>query len=65
VSATEVHHILQSHQEGVSLRGISRITGRSIATVTQIVQKASEKAQMVHNQEVSQIGTESVASDEF
>jgi transposase-like protein len=65
VSEAQVHQILQSHQAGVSLRGISRITGRSITRVTQIVPKASEKAQMVHNQEVNQIDTESAAADEF
>jgi len=65
VSEAEIHTILQSHQEGVSIRGISRISGRSINTVTQIVQKASEKAQMVHNQDVSQIESDEIAADEL
>jgi transposase-like protein len=65
VSEAEVHQILQSHQAGVSLRGISRITERSVGTVTQLVQQASEKAQMVHNQEVSQIDSETIAADEL
>lgn len=65
VSEAEVHTILQSHQEGVSIRGISRVSQRSIGTVSGIVQRASEKAQMVHNQEVTQIESEAIAADEM
>jgi transposase-like protein len=65
VSETEVHHILQSHQEGVSIRGISRLTGRALGTVTEIVNQASAKAQMVHNQEVSEVEVEAILSDEM
>jgi transposase-like protein len=65
VSQAEVHQILQSHQEGVSLRGLTRISGRSTETVSQIIQRASEKAQMVHNQEVTEIDNEQVAADEL
>lgn len=55
VSAAELHTILQSHREGVSIRGISRISGRAINTVTQIVQQTVQKAQMVHNQEITDL----------
>lgn len=65
VSESEIHSILQSHQEGVSIRGISRISGRSIGTVTQIVNQTSQKAQMVHNQEVRDVEVEAIAADEF
>jgi transposase-like protein len=65
VSEAEMHTILQSHQEGVSIRGISRISGRAINTVTQIVKQSSEKAQMVHNQEVTQVDTDEIVADEL
>lgn len=65
VSETEVHTILQSHQEGTSLRGISRISGRSLGTVSQIVCQTAQKAQMVHNQEVRDVEVETIGADEF
>ncbi len=65
VSASEMHTILQSHREGVSIRGISRISGRSINTVTQIVQQTAQKAQMVHNQEVTELEVSTIAADEL
>lgn len=65
VSEAEVHTILQSHQEGVSIRGISRVSQRSIDTVTGIIQRASEKAQMVHNQEVTAIESDAISADEM
>jgi transposase-like protein len=65
VSETEIHTILQSHQEGVSIRGISRVSRRAINTVTQIVKQASEKAQLVHNQEVTEVETDGIAADEM
>jgi hypothetical protein len=57
--------ILQSHQEGVSLRGISRISGRAIGTVTDIVKQTAQRSQMIHNQEVSEVEVESIAADEM
>jgi transposase-like protein len=65
VSASEMHTILQSHREGVSIRGIIRISGRSINTVTQIVQQTAQKAQMVHNQEVTDLEVGTIAADEL
>ena len=53
----EVHTILQAHAEGSSLRGISRISGRAYGTVVSLVRDASQKAQMIQNQEVQQTGT--------
>jgi transposase-like protein len=55
VSAAEMDTILQSHPEGVSLRGISRMSGRSIGTVTDIVKQTAQRSQMIHNQEVSEV----------
>ncbi len=54
---------LQAHAEGSSLRGISRISGRAYGTVVSLVRDASQKAQMIHNQEVQQIETEEVMAD--
>ena len=65
VSPAEVHTILQSHTEGSSLRGVSRISGRAYGTVVSIVRAASQKAQMVHNEEVKEVKTETLSSDEM
>jgi hypothetical protein len=65
VNPAEVHTILQSHAEGSSLRGVSRISGRAYGTVVSLVRDASQKAQMIHNQEVKQIETEVFSADEM
>ena len=49
VSFEEVRIVLQSHCEGTSLRGISRISGLSYNTGVSLIRAASQKAQMVHN----------------
>lgn len=54
----------QRYKEGSSLRGISRISGRAYGTVVSLVRDASQKAQMLHNQEVQQIDTEEVIADD-
>jgi len=38
--------------EGSTLRGISRISGLAYETVVSIIHAASQKAQMIHNQEL-------------
>ncbi len=65
VSEEEVRIVLQSHAEGSSLRGISRISGLAYDTVVSIVRAASEKAQMVHNVQVQAVDTDAIAADEF
>jgi transposase-like protein len=65
VSEEDVRIILQSHAEGSSLRGISRISGLAYDTVVSIVQAAALKAQMVHNAEVSSVDTDAIAADEL
>lgn len=65
LSATEIERILQAHTEGVSLRGISRLSKRSYNTVVDVVRSASQKAQLVHNEEVKEIETEQVIADEM
>lgn len=65
VSQQEVHTILQAHSEGSSLRGVSRISQRAYGTVSSIIRQASQKAQMVHNQEVQAVDTDAVAADEL
>jgi transposase-like protein len=65
VSEEEVRIVLQSHAEGSSLRGISRISGLAYDTVVSIVQAASEKAQMVHNAEVQAVDTDAIGADEL
>lgn len=65
VDNEQVRLILQSHAEGSSLRGVSRISGRAYGTVVSLVRAAAQKAQMIHNQEVKQIETEQVSADEM
>ncbi|MEO1669793.1 MAG: helix-turn-helix domain-containing protein [Cyanobacteria bacterium J06631_2] len=65
LSPDEVHTILQSHAEGSSLRGVSRISGRAYGTVVSLVRDAAQKSQMVHNAEVEQVTTEEIIGDEM
>ncbi len=65
LNPAEVHTILQSHAEGSSLRGVSRISGRAYGTVVSLIRDASQKAQMIHNAEVQQVETEQVSADEM
>ncbi len=57
--------VLQSHAEGSSLRGISRISGLAYDTVVSIVRSSAQKAQMVHNAEVEDVDTDAIAADEL
>jgi transcriptional regulator NrdR family protein len=61
----EIEQILQSQTEGSSLRGMSRITKRAYNTVVSIVDAASYRAQLVHNQQVQAIETQQIAADEM
>lgn len=65
LAPTEVHTILQSHVEGSSLRGVSRISGRAYNTVVSLIRDASQKAQMIHNAEVQRVKTEDISADEM
>ena len=51
----QVQTILQSHAEGSSLRGVSRISGRAYGTVVSLITDASHKGQMVDHAEVKQV----------
>lgn len=65
VKEEDVRIVLQSHAEGSSLRGISRVSGLAYDTVVSIVHAAAEKAQMVHNSEVKDVDTDAIAADEL
>ena len=65
VSPEQIRQVLQAHSEGSSLRGISRTTQLAYNTVVSIVRAASQKAQLVHNQEVQAVETEEVSADEM
>jgi len=65
IDAEKIHLILQSQSEGVSQRGIARLTGLAYNTVVSIIRQASQKAQMIHNQEVKDVETSAVSSDEM
>jgi transposase-like protein len=65
VSSEDVRIVLQSHAEGSSLRGISRISGLAYDTVVSIVQAAAQKAQMVHNAKVQDVDADAIAADEL
>jgi transposase-like protein len=65
VSFEEVRIVLQSHCEGTSLRGISRISGLSYNTAVSLIRAASQKAQMVHNAEIKSVDTDAITADEL
>jgi transposase-like protein len=65
VSEEDVRIVLQSHAEGSSLRGISRISGLAYDTVVSIVRSSAQKAQMVHNAQVQDVDTDAIAADEL
>ncbi len=65
MSEEDARIVLQSHTEGSSLRGISRISGLAYDTVASIVQAASFFAQMVHNGLVQAVETDAIAADEL
>jgi transposase-like protein len=64
-SSEKVRIVLQSHCEGTSLRGISRISGISYNTGVSLIRAASQKAQQVHNAEVQGVDTDAIAADEL
>ncbi len=61
----EIETILQAHVEGVSLRGIARLTKRAYNTVVDVVRASSQKAQLVHNEEVKDVDTYPIIADEM
>lgn len=65
ISPEEIEEILQAHSEGMSLRGISRQTNLAYDTVVSIIRRASQKAQMVHNDALNDVETEQVDADEM
>jgi transposase-like protein len=65
VNEEDARIVLQSHAEGSSLRGISRISNLAYDTVASIVQAASQKGQMVHNAQVQAVDTDAIAADEL
>ena len=65
VSPEHIRQVLQAHSEGSSLRGMSRTTQLAYITVVSIIRAASQKAQLVHNQEVQAVETEEVSADEL
>ncbi len=65
LTPAEIENILQSHPEGVSLRGIARLSKRSYNTVVDVVRASSQKALLVDNEEVKEVDTEKVIADEM
>lgn len=65
VTPEQVETILQTHAEGSSLRGISRVGKRAYGTVVSLVRAASQKAQLVHNEEVQDVECEQIIADEM
>jgi len=65
VTPEQGERILQTHAEGTSLRGTSRVTHRAYGTVVSLIRAASQKAQLVHNQEVRDVDCEQVVADEM
>lgn len=65
ISSDKIEQTLQAHSEGMSLRGISRQTKLAYETVVSIIRKASEKAQMVHNDALNKVDTAQIDGDEM
>jgi transposase-like protein len=65
VTAEQIRLVLQSHSEGASQRGVSRIAGLAYNTGVNIIRAASSKAQQVHNAEVRNIEAGTVSADEL
>ena len=65
ISPDKIEQTLQAHAEGMSLRGISRQTKLAYETVVSIISKASEKAQMVHNDALNTVDTAQIDGDEM
>ena len=65
VSEEEVRIVLQSHCEGTSLRGISRVSGLSYNTGVSLIRAGSQKAQLIHNAQVQAVDTDAIAADEM
>ena len=65
LTVEEVETILQTHAEGSSLRGVSRVSRRAYGTVVSLLRAASEKSQLVHNQSVQAVETEAIVADEM
>ena len=65
VTVEEVETTLQTHAEGSSLRGVSRVSRRAYGTVVSLLRTASEKSQLVHNQSVQSVETQNIVADEM
>lgn len=65
ISPEKIEQTLQAHSEGMSLRGISRQTKLAYETVVSIIRKSSEKAQMVHNDSLTNVETGQIDGDEM
>jgi transposase-like protein len=65
ITSEEIRLVLQAHSEGSSLRGISRITGLAYETIVSVINAASQKAQLIHNQALKDVDAESIGADEF
>ncbi|NJR55291.1 MAG: IS1 family transposase [Acaryochloris sp. CRU_2_0] len=55
VSPQTVRIVLQSHAEGSSLQGVSRISGLAYNTGVSLIRAASQKGQLIDNQDASNI----------
>lgn len=65
ITPEQIRIVHQAHSEGSSLRGMSRISGLAYETVVSLIDAASQKAQMLHNQELQSVDTEAIGADEL
>ena len=65
LTLSEIEGILQAQVEGVSHIGIARLTKRSYNTVVDVVRASSQKAQLIHNEEIKDVETDQVIADEM
>jgi hypothetical protein len=65
VSHETVRIVLQAHAEGSSLRGVSRISELAYNTGVSLIRAASQKRQLIHNQDASNIETQKISADKL
>ncbi len=65
LTPADIESILQAHTEGVSLRGIAQLTKHAYNTVVAVVRASSQKAQLIHNEEIKDVETAQVVADEM
>lgn len=65
VTPEQVKLLLQAHAEGSNFRGITRMGHHAYGTIVSVVRASSHKAQMMHNEDVRDVGCDEIDGDEM